>query len=184
MRPGIEADKRGAAAWEFAGLLFILVLGSAAHFAFALSGEFAPLAPLLAVNESVWEHLKLAFWPALLWAVLERQPLVGRVNNFLLAKSTGILLMPITIVVLFYSYTSILGDNLLALDIASFVIAIVVGQYVSYRLLTGNERNLAAGRLAVVVVILAAVSFAVFTFAPPHIGLFMDGPSGHFGILS
>jgi len=176
-------DKRSAAIWELSGALFVLVIGSAMHFAFEWSGEFVPLAPFVPVNESVWEHLKMAFWPALLWATIERSPLRGRVNSFLLAKSAGILLMPVTIAAVFYAYTAILGHHLLALDVGSFVVAVLLGQYVSYRLLTGDERSAMANRVVPSLVILVAVMFVVFTFAPPHVGLFRDGLSGGYGIL-
>ena len=183
MRPGVDLDKRGAATWELFGGLFILVFGSSLHFVFEWTGEFLPIAPFVPVNEAVWEHLKMAFWPALIWALIERGPLRGRVNNFMLAKSVGILLMPLTIASVFYSYTAILGHHLLALDAGSFVVAVILGQYVSYMLLTGDERSAATNRVMPSLVVLVAVLFIVFTFAPPHVGLFMDGPSGGYGIL-
>ena len=182
MRPGVEVDRRGAATWGLFGALFILLIGSSLHFVFEWTDRFLPVAPFAPVNESVWEHLKMAFWPALIWTLIERAPLRGRVNNLMLATSAGILLMPVVIAAFFYTYTAILGYHLLALDAASFVLAIVLGQYVSYRLFTGDERSPAAGRLFVLLVIVAALMFVTFTFAPPHVGLFMDGPSGQFGI--
>jgi hypothetical protein len=33
------------------------------HFAFGWSGRWLPLALVAPVNESVWEHLKMAYWP-------------------------------------------------------------------------------------------------------------------------
>jgi hypothetical protein len=48
----------------------IVLAGSALHFAFDWSGHWLPLALIAAVNESVWEPMKLAFWPAVTWAVL------------------------------------------------------------------------------------------------------------------
>jgi hypothetical protein len=184
MRPGVEIDRRGTAAWELVGVLFILVVGSSFHFVFEWTGESLLVAPFVPVNESVWEHLKMAFWPTLLWAFVERAPLRGRVNNFMLAKSVGILLMPFVIAAIFYAYTAVLGHHLLALDAGSFVAAILLGQFVSYRLLTGDQRSPVDNRVIPLFVILTAVAFVVFTFIPPHIGLFMDGPSGQFGIMS
>ena len=184
MRPRVEVDRKGAAAWELSGGLLILIVGSTLHFVFEWTGEFLPVAPFAPVNESVWEHLKMAFWPALVWGIVEMSPLRGRVNNFMLAKSVGILLMPLGIAAFFYTYTAILGHHLLALDAGSFVFAILLGQFVSYRLFTSDERGPTVGRLVSILVIVVAIMFVVFTFAPPHIGLFMDGPSGRFGILS
>ncbi len=64
-------DRRAVLKWEVWGILFIIFVGSSLHFLFALSGSWRAIAWLAAVNESAWEHLKMAFWPTLLWALLE-----------------------------------------------------------------------------------------------------------------
>ncbi len=182
MRPGADIDRRGARRWEVVGFFFILGLGTALHFVFDWTGGFRLVAPFAAVNESVWEHLKLAFWPALLWAVLEHGPLHGRVNNFRLAKTAGIALMPLVIVVLFYAYSTALGHHLLSFDIAIFIIAVGAGQYLSYRIMTADERSPYLNRIAPLLIIALAVLFIVFTFLPPEAGLFMDSATGAYGI--
>jgi len=57
--------------YELIGVVFIIFLGGALHFTFALSGNQPIVGAFSAVNESVWEHLKLAFWPALLLTIIE-----------------------------------------------------------------------------------------------------------------
>lgn len=183
MRPGVDVDTRAAAAWEIAGILFILGIGSLLHFVFEWSGGSPFVAPFAAVNESVWEHLKLAFWPAAAWMLLERGPLKTRVNNFRLAKSLGVALMPLLIVALYYFYVFLLGEHVFFLDIAIFVVAVLAGQYLSYRLMTGDERSPTANLIAPALLIALAVLFVVFTFAPPYVGLFRDGPTGTYGIV-
>ncbi len=182
MRPGVYADSRGAARWEIIGALFVIIFGGALHFAFEWAEESRLIAPFVPVNESVWEHLKMAFWPALLWMLLERSPLRGRANNFRLAKTAGILVMTFAIFALYYAYTAILGHHLLAIDGTIFVIAIAGGHMLSYRLLTGDERSPRANRIAPVLLVVAALLFIVFTFFPPYLAPFMDGPTGTYGI--
>ncbi len=47
-------------------ILFVIVLGTLMHFMYNWSGKH-PFAGLIApVNESVWEHMKLLFFPMLL----------------------------------------------------------------------------------------------------------------------
>lgn len=43
------------------GMIFIIFLGSMLHFTFELSGRNPLVSVFSAVNESVWENLKLAF---------------------------------------------------------------------------------------------------------------------------
>jgi Family of unknown function (DUF6512) len=175
--------KRRVLRWELAGIVFIVVVGTVLHFAFEWSGGWIPLAPIGAVNESVWEHLKLGFWPALVYAALEYGRFGKSANNFFLAKTVGIYLMPITIVVLYYAYTAILGHGLLAVDIAVFVVAVVVGQLVSYRLLTTSPVPKRLNRFAPIALAVMVVLFVLFTFWPPQVSLFRDSVTGGYGIV-
>jgi len=168
--------------WELGGIIFIIVLGSLLHFAFEWSGRAIPIAPIAAVNESVWEHLKLAFWPALVYAALEYSRFGKSANNFPFAKTLGIYLIPITIVVLFYAYTAILGHGLLEVDIAIFVVAVIVGQLVSYKLLTASPLPKRLNRFAPIALVVLGILFVVFTFYPPQVPLFRDSVTGAYGI--
>jgi hypothetical protein len=53
------------------GMVFIALLGTALHFTYDLSRGNILVAGFSAVNESVWEHLKLVFWPAVVLALIE-----------------------------------------------------------------------------------------------------------------
>jgi hypothetical protein len=175
--------KKSILRWELGGIAFIVVLGSLLHFAFEWSGGAIPVASIAAVNESVWEHLKLGFWPALVYAALEYSRFGKSANNFHFAKTIGIYLIPITIVVLFYAYTAILGHDLLIADIAIFVVAIIVGQLVSYRLLTASPLSARLNRFAPIALAVLGILFVLFTFYPPQVPLFRDPISGGYGIV-
>lgn len=102
------------AKWELLGIPVVFLAGSALHFAFDWSGYWKPLAIIAAVNESVWEHLKLAFWPSLLWALIGYAAFKPNAWAFWSAKGYALLVAPVLIVVIFYGYTSILGRNYLS----------------------------------------------------------------------
>ena len=177
------AAKKSILRWELGGIAFIVVLGSVLHFAFEWSGYAVPVAPIAAVNESVWEHLKLGFWPALVYAALEYSRFGKSANNFPLAKTLGICLIPITIVALYYAYTAILGHGLLQVDIAIFVVAVIVGQLVSYRLLIASPLPERLNRFAPIALAVPGILFVLFTFYPPHFPLFRDSITGGYGIV-
>jgi len=63
-----------------------------------------------------------------------------------------------------------------------FIIALGAGQYVSYRIMTADERSPYLNRIAPLLIIALAVLFIVFTFLPPEAGLFRDGATGAVGI--
>ena len=164
--------KKSIYRWELGGVAFIMGLGSVLHFAFEWSGRAIPIAPIAAVNESVWEHLKLGFWPALVYAGLEYSRFGKSANNFPSAKTIGIYLIPITIVALYYAYEAILGYGLLQIDIAIFVVAVVVGQLVSYKVLIASPLPARLNRFAPIALAVLGILFVLFTFYTPQLSLF------------
>ena len=173
--------KKYALKLELVGIVFIIVLGGALHFVFDLSGEWPPLALIAAVNESVWEHLKLGFWPALIYFFIEYRYIRKSSSNFLFAKAIGILLIPAAITVLFYAYTAFIQD-MLAADLTIFVVAVVVGQLTSYKVLTVSPLPSWVNRLGMVLLILLAIAFGTLTYYAPQLPIFRDPISGGYGI--
>ena len=175
--------KRSSLRWELIGIAVISLLGSVLHFAFEWSGSWPPVGVIAAVNESVWEHLKIAFWPALFYALFQYPFFKGLNKNFIIAKATGIYVMPAAIVVLFYSYTAIIGGDILIVDILIFIVAVALGQLTSYKLLTVGRLPSWLDKLGLAMVILLAVAMGVFTFYPPHLPIFRDALTSTYGIL-
>jgi hypothetical protein len=160
---------------ELVGVFFIIILGSLFHFTYEWSGRFWLLGIFSAVNESSWEHLKLAVFPATVWFLLERRWLKKEeIPNFVFAKVKGIFLMPALILVIFYSYTAILGKNYLPLDILSFVVAVFAGQMLSFWIMLWPPVKKIYQQIGIVFLALLLLSFALFTFWPPKIFLFKD----------
>ena len=176
--------KRALQRWELAGIVFIVVFGSSLHFLFELSGYLRPVAIIAAVNESVWEHFKMVFWPGLIWALIEYPFIRNQTRNFGIAKAASLAAMPITIAALFYGYTAVTGQHYLIADGIIFIAAIVVGQWISLRVLMRPPievtwlRWSALGVLAILI-----VAFSTLSYYPPKNVLFVDSVTGEYGIL-
>ncbi len=168
-------------ALEIAGTLFIIFLGTALHFTFDFSGKNPVVGAFSAVNESVWEHLKLPFWPSLLWILLEMYPIRKAVGNFFTSKAIGTIVMIVFIPTVFYAYTAFTEENL-AVDIATFMIAVIIGQIISYRLFKRGTPSKKTEMVALCLIALLAIIFVVFTFYPPHLSIFQDANTGRYGI--
>ena len=174
--------KRPILKWELVGIAVISSIGALLHFAFEWSGDSPPVGVFAAVNESVFEHLKLTYWPALFWAAIEYRLLKNSANNFIIAKTAGLYVMPVAIIVLFYSYTTITGTESLIADIAIFVVAIALGQLTSYKILMRERLSQSLHKSALAGLVSLGVIYAVFTFYPPHVPFFQDPISGTYGI--
>jgi hypothetical protein len=175
-------NRKKVLTYELSGAVFIIILGSLLHFTFELSGYQPIVGAFSAVNESVWEHLKLAFWPALFFSLIDFLPLRHDVNNFVFAKTAGVYLMVAIIPAIFYTYTTLTGESNLAVDVGSFVLAVVLGQLLGYKLLTIRQLPRWVKWVSLVFYVLLAVLFVVFTFYPPQVPIFFDPVSGGYGI--
>ena len=74
--------------YELFGMLFVSILGGLLHFTFELSGFNPIVGTFSAVNESVWEHLKLGFWPILLLTIIRIQ-VYTKTNQQFLSRKDG-----------------------------------------------------------------------------------------------
>ena len=86
---------------------------------------------------------------------------------------TSITLSMIFIIVFFYTYSGILGFNLIFLDIGDFVIADALCCFISYKMLTGPCRGDKADSLKGVATLrVIGLCFVLLTNNPPDLGLF------------
>ena len=91
--------------------------GSCLHFVYALwpNGLTALLAP---VNESLWEHVKILYWPCLLSGIL----LVRREPESLGARAFSLLLSAAVMLGVGYLYHVVLEGDSLFFDVALYVL--------------------------------------------------------------
>ena len=173
--------------WEIGSFFFIGLVGASLHFTYELSDYSSNVvAYFSAVNESTWEHLKMVYFPGLLFALIEYTYVRDRVNNYLVAKTASLFVMPLVIVVGWYIYAPAVGRSIFTVDLALFYVAVFIGQYVSYKILTHPPLQVKFNTYATGLFIVMFLAFSIFSFYPPHIFLFehLDlKNTGQFGIL-
>jgi hypothetical protein len=169
-----KADMRRIVAFEAVGVMVITLLGSALHFAYAWSGQSGWVAIFAAINESVWEHLKLAFWPAVLWSLVGALAIRGHVRNFWLGRVVAVTLPTVLIAGGYYGYTALLGHHLLLADLVLFGLSILVGQLAALTVYQLPNLGRGPARLALVVIAVGCLAFGSLSFFPPDLALFED----------
>ena len=168
--------------WFTVGTVFIIIFGSILHFVYEWSGNNPIVAIFGAVNESTWEHLKLLFWPAFIYSIIEYIFVGKNFNNYITAKAVSYYIGIFLIISIFYTYTGVFGDNYLIVDISIFIISVIISQYIGYRITTGNyEISSTLNFVSMIAIILLVLAFVLFTFYPPKIPLFQDPNSGEYG---
>ena len=167
---------------EMLGIPCVVAMGTALHFVCAWSGYWTPIAVVAPVNESVWEHFKLAFWPGVFWALVEYAAHRRDAWAFWSAKGYSLCVAPILIAGLFYGYTALLGRNILAIDIGTFVVGVVFAQFASAYLINADIQTARRLRVGIGLLLCQLTVYATFTFYPPPLGLFEDGRNGTRGI--
>ena len=157
-------------------IAFIVIglLGTLLHFTYDLSGENAIVGVFSAVNESIWEHQKLLYWSALIYSIGEYLFLERRPHNYKIAAALGILSGIMAVITLFYTYSGILGFSVTFIDISLYFLGVIV--FLIVRNLIIKNRFLISGTaqiLGVLIIIVLGVLFAVWTFFPPKISIFI-----------
>lgn len=155
-----------------AGILFTLIIGTLLHFTYRWSGENPFVALYSPVNESVWEHLKLLFFPVLLYTFFEIIVLYKTSGQFLTSRLLAVCVGMFFIVSSFFTYTGLLGRDFLVLDILIFIFSVLLTFFLS-RYLEVRCPGLRLPLMAVyVLLLLIVICFFSFTFSPPELPLF------------
>lgn len=153
-------------------LAFVLaaLAGMALHFAYALCpvpavGLFAP------VNESVWEHLKLLYWPflaasfCLCFSAADAQ---RAWSGFLLAQ----MVMPLALLGTYYTLRAGFGVESVWINLALYVLALALGFRLAYGLQKSGKLAFLAGVLVILTGLYGA-ALVLFTMAPPNLPIFV-----------
>lgn len=155
------------------GIVFVIITGSLFHFLYDWSGHNQIVGLFTPVNESIWEHMKLLFFPMLLYSIVMilkfNQPYPHITSALFFGIIAGTLLIPL----FYYAYTSILGTNYLVLDIGIFILSIVLSFWLTYKLTLSHRLESYTFALGLSVCILL-ICFWLFTYHAPNSAIFQD----------
>ena len=168
--------------WQITGFLFTSILGTLLHFLFDASGQAITAALFSAVNESIWEHMKLLFYPMLLFAILEHRLLKDPGPYFWCVKLKGTLLGLSLIPIMFYTYNGAIGRSPDWLNISIFFISAAIAYIYEARQFKSGSEICKNPKRALVSLIGIALLFVIFTFKAPELGIFKDPLTSTYGI--
>ncbi len=158
----------------------ISVFGTLFHFTHDWFKKGILLHIFSAVNESTWEHMKLLLAPTLIAMVFQFFVFKGAYFNFWNAVLCLLVVELIAMPLLFEPLRLIMKKVPLWLTIVIFFLSIVIGIFIEYLVLT-KEFLLFGEVIAMVLVVVIILLFAVFSYYPPKFFIFKDPISGKYG---
>lgn len=160
------------------GIPFIFLLSIPLHFAYEFSGNNYIVGIFTPVSESIFEHLKLSFYPMLLWwfisfLILSAKEKISAPKWFV-ACTVSLILSPIIIVALYYINTGAFGLHSLALDIFSLFLGVLIAQFLGLHIYKYKNANIYDLYTAISIIFVIILLFTFFTFCPPNYPIFYD----------
>ena len=173
-------DKKKIRNYQIFSIIFTFILGTLLHFTYKLSGKNLLVASFSATNESVWEHLKLLFFPMLITTIIGYYYLMKETNNFLCGRTIGIIISILFTIIFFYTYSGILGKNIAIIDIVLFFASVTIGEFMAYTYMIKKCKCL--NSISIIILLILVYSFIIFTYKTPTLGIFKDPLTGKYGI--
>ena len=172
--------KRTVWLWSLFGFAVTALGGTLLHFLYEWLGGALWIAPFSGVNESTWEHMKLLFFPMLVFTAIE-SPFFKGYWDFPCVKLRGMLIGLYLIPTLFYTYNGTIGKSPDWINIAIFFISAAAAFVYEARALKNGGTPCRHPRLATAAMLAIAALFIIFTFRTPHLGIFKDPLTGSYG---
>lgn len=152
------------------------------RFAYELSGGSALGILFGAVNESVWEHVKIYSIAYMGWGVLQLLWLRTPFRPYVAAKCVGLYLLMGGTAAFSYINTALIGSQSLWTESLTAFAVVAAAQAVSLKLSTAWNKASEYFAPALMLLMLYYVMFFSFTVFPPRLGPFRDPYTGGFGV--
>ena len=161
-------------------IIIISIVGTLAHFLYDISNHNKIVGLFTAVNESTWEHIKIAITPTLLWGLYDGY-IYGSNPNYFTAKIVSLLVMTLVIPLIFYFQKIILKKDYVIINILSFYIAIILGQLSFYKILDLMPLDYIYIYISVIALFIFFGCYLLLTLLPLKNFLFKDPITNEYG---
>lgn len=162
-------------------IIVICIIGTMGHFMYEISRHNKVVALFAAVNESTWEHIKIALTPMFLMGLIDGFK-YGTCSNYFVAKAISLLIIIFLIPIIFYSYSSITKKAILPIDILTFYVTITCAQLAFYKIIKIESLGFIYNYLSLILIFVIFGFYMSATMLPMKNFLFKDPNSKKYGI--
>ena len=161
-------------------IIVISIVGTISHFLYDIFKHNKVVGLFGAVNESTWEHIKIALTASILWSVVDGY-LYGVNPNYFLAKLLSLITIIILMPVLYYGYKFLFKKDNFIINILIFYIVIISSQYLFTYIININSINYFFQYLSCLGVFIIFAFYMVLTLMPIKNFLFKDPITNKYG---
>ncbi len=158
--------------------LAIALIGGLLHFTYGWSKQNKIVAIFSAVNESTWEHVKLAL-SGVFCCMLVDVWFLGDNPNYWLARSVSFLIPVAIIPLLFYGYQIWSKCPILWVDILIFFVAAVLSSAAFVGILQSPAIGAMGGAVSIVISVVIITAYLLLTRFPLHNNFLFEDPVTH-----
>ena len=172
-----QTDNKFVTIYSWVGIVVVSLLSIPLHFVYEWTGENTVAGMFTPINESIWEHLKLVFWPLLFWWMIgflifnKKRQLIF--TKWITAATASILISMTFIVSWYYTWVYALDTESSIIDIGSLFIAVPIAQLVAIHIYKVIQQRMIYMILSSAILIIFAVAFIWFKFNTPDLNLFI-----------
>ncbi|HBW12980.1 MAG TPA: hypothetical protein DEF30_04020 [Proteiniclasticum sp.] len=163
--------------YHILGIFVIVMIAGPLHFAYEWSGENFFVSLIAPVNESIWEHLKMVYWPTVLWwtggylVYKERKKLSFR--RWHQAMAISVIFGVSIIVVWYYVWAGAFEVEASWVNFSSMV-SIPVAQLLAIHVYRVSKPRWIYAATGIFIVISLSLMMGYFTYYPPNLPIFIS----------
>lgn len=162
----------------------LFVIGALLHFAYDVLNNNFFVGLITPVNESIFEHLKLALYPIFFWwllfYLLKHKKYSLNKGRWFFSCFNAMFSSIIIIISIHYVFRYGFGINSVIIDIVSLYIAILLSQLKGFKIYNNilDKNNF----LNIIYISLLIILFIYLTINPPKAPIFKDHKTKEYGI--
>ncbi|MBQ6282864.1 MAG: hypothetical protein IJK66_04980 [Bacilli bacterium] len=161
-------------------IIVISIIGTLSHFLYDITSHNKIIGLFTAVNESTWEHIKIALTPTLLWSLVDGY-IYGMNSNYFLAKFVSLIIIILLMPIIYYGYQFILKKEIVIFNIMSFYIVIICSQLAFNYLIRINSIEFIYNYLSCIGIFLVFGGYMIHTLLPAKNFIFKDPITDKYG---
>lgn len=158
----------------FFGVVLSFITGSIMHWIGSVFGGFVIFDGIVPLNESIWEHLKLAFYPSLFFMLYPWCDYVRRipVSKRVCMAAVSAVLSQLIIWFGYYGLKDGVNVSGIIVDLVLYGIGLVVG-FIHAAMISDDDIWDWVTKLSALYLVIMTVCNYLFAFAPPNLPIFV-----------